>query len=173
MGKRSHKFDGMTFESLLERHRDRHKKGLCKHNFSKSSLKRIEELKLPLQYLMFELIERVDFTVTCGYRSPEEQDRLYNTIRNGKRVTYAKGGQSKHNTWPSSAVDIVQYIRGKGVSFEVKQAYYLAGMTYMLVMELELTDIIRIGSDWDMDYDVNDQKLFDPYHIEIYNDDWE
>jgi len=46
--------------------------------------------------------------LTCTYRSIEEQDELYAIGRTkpGKKVTKAKGGQSKHNTDPSHAFDI-------------------------------------------------------------------
>src|SRR3972149_1792058 len=51
--------------------------------------------------------EPVPFLV-CTYRSPEEQDELYKIGRTikGKKITNAKGGQSKHNTNPSTAFDI-------------------------------------------------------------------
>lgn len=43
-----------------------------------------------------------------GYRSPERQDILYNQGRTtpGPKVTEKKGGESKHNSWPSLAADI-------------------------------------------------------------------
>lgn len=46
--------------------------------------------------------------ITCIYRSPVEQDLLYAIGRTvpGKKVTNAKGGQSKHNVIPSKAFDI-------------------------------------------------------------------
>lgn len=46
--------------------------------------------------------------VTCTYRSREEQDTLYAQGRTtpGKRVTNAKAGESKHNFFPSQAIDI-------------------------------------------------------------------
>jgi peptidoglycan L-alanyl-D-glutamate endopeptidase CwlK len=46
--------------------------------------------------------------LTCVYRSVQEQDALYNQGRTtaGPRVTNARGGQSKHNSIPSRAIDI-------------------------------------------------------------------
>lgn len=51
--------------------------------------------------------------LTCGYRSIEEQDRLYAAGRTklGKRVTNARGGYSWHN-W-GLAADYVFIINGK------------------------------------------------------------
>jgi peptidoglycan L-alanyl-D-glutamate endopeptidase CwlK len=46
--------------------------------------------------------------VSEGYRSPERQDELYTHGRSapGPIVTYKRGGESKHNTLPSRALDI-------------------------------------------------------------------
>jgi peptidoglycan LD-endopeptidase CwlK len=46
--------------------------------------------------------------ITCTYRSIEEQNQLYaigRTVK-GNKVTNAKGGQSEHNNYPSTAFDI-------------------------------------------------------------------
>jgi peptidoglycan LD-endopeptidase CwlK len=51
---------------------------------------------------------KVNVIITCTYRSKEEQDQLYaigRTVK-GKKVTNAKGGQSEHNNYPSTAFDI-------------------------------------------------------------------
>lgn len=45
-----------------------------------------------------------DLTVTCGYREEEEQEKAF---KDGK--SKAHYGQSKHNTFPSKAVDICPY----------------------------------------------------------------
>lgn len=46
--------------------------------------------------------------ITCGYRSNEEQARLYAQGRTtpGQIVTHAKPGTSKHNSNPSAAFDV-------------------------------------------------------------------
>ena len=45
-----------------------------------------------------------DLTITCGYRGEEEQEKAF---KDGK--SKAHYGQSKHNTFPSKAVDICPY----------------------------------------------------------------
>ena len=63
----------------------------------------------------------IDYLIYCTYRSGEEQDYLYRTGRDlpGKIVTYARAGQSKHNTVDdngkphSEAWDGVPLINGK------------------------------------------------------------
>lgn len=61
--------------------------------------------------------------LTCVYRSPQEQDALYNQGRTtkGPKVTNARGGQSKHNVYPSKAIDIA-FKTGRVVSWDV--AYF-------------------------------------------------
>jgi len=56
-----------------------------------------------LQNLLNKMIERSDFdlTITCGYRGEEEQEKAF---KEGK--SKAHFGQSKHNVFPSKAVDV-------------------------------------------------------------------
>jgi peptidoglycan L-alanyl-D-glutamate endopeptidase CwlK len=80
--------------------------------------KRIQELKPKVQRMALDFIakakaEGIDLLITCGYRSPEEQDRLYAQGRTtaGKIVTNAKAGQSFHQY--KVAIDICPIIAGK------------------------------------------------------------
>ena len=64
---------------------------------------------------------KIDFILTCTYRSGKEQDALYAQGRTkpGKKVTNARAGQSKHNATNSrglpaaKAFDIVVMVNGK------------------------------------------------------------
>ncbi|MCK5020718.1 MAG: M15 family metallopeptidase [Candidatus Peribacteraceae bacterium] len=64
-----------------------------------------------IQFVARRAIKIVDFSVTDGYRSDEEQDRLYTIGRTapGRIVTYHRGGQSIHNELPSPALDFAPY----------------------------------------------------------------
>ena len=57
--------------------------------------------------------------VTEGYRSPERQDELYTRGRSapGPIVTYKRGGESKHNTLPSRALDVAFLLADGSVSW--------------------------------------------------------
>ena len=59
--------------------------------------------------------------LTCVYRSPQEQDTLYARGRTapGGRVTNARGGQSKHNSLPSRAIDIAFRTGSGSVNWEI------------------------------------------------------
>ena len=57
--------------------------------------------------------------VTESYRSPERQDELYQHGRSkpGPVVTYKQGGESKHNVWPSRALDVAFLLADGSVSW--------------------------------------------------------
>lgn len=75
-------------------------------NFGEKSLERLKQCDIRLQTLCKKMLSRSDFdmTITCGYRGKEEQEKAFNE---GK--SKAHFGQSKHNSFPSKAVDICPY----------------------------------------------------------------
>lgn len=64
----------------------------------------------------------IELLIYCGYRSPEEQDKLYAQGRKakGKIVTHARAGESFHNY--GRAIDYVPLINGK-VAWEAVSIY--------------------------------------------------
>ena len=72
--------------------------------FSRRSTEELESCHIVLQRLMKRVIQRTDFSVICGFRGQEAQDKAYTE---GK--SKLKFPRSKHNTSPSTAVDIVPY----------------------------------------------------------------
>ena len=72
--------------------------------FSDNSLKTLKECHEDLQRVMKEVIKEFDISVICGHRGEEEQEEAYKS-GNSK----AKFGESKHNHFPSLAVDVVPY----------------------------------------------------------------
>lgn len=90
------------------------------------SSRRLEDLHPDLLPLCKEFVTQcqqqgIDILITCTFRSPEEQDRLYAQGRKtpGAIVTNAKGGQSEHNymmsngKFASKAFDVVPLRGGK------------------------------------------------------------
>lgn len=84
---------------------DAHPKLVNAYIFSKKAF----ELRYP----------ELEVMLTCTYRSRDEQTKLYNQPHDGidndhdgkiderdEKVTNAKAGQSKHNAYPSLAIDI-------------------------------------------------------------------
>ena len=76
------------------------------YKWGKKSKERLATCDKRLQDLANMMLERSEFdlSVTCGYRTEEEQNWAF---VNGK--SKARFGESKHNVFPSSAVDIVPY----------------------------------------------------------------
>jgi len=72
--------------------------------FSRRSLIQLGSCHIVLQRLMKRVIERTDFSVICGFRNQQEQDKAYADGRSKLKFPH-----SKHNTSPSLAVDIVPF----------------------------------------------------------------
>ena len=139
------------------------------YKFSKTSLSRLETCHPDLQVLCHEVIKYYDITVVCGHRGQAEQDYAYMT---GK--SKVKFPNSKHNGYPSMAVDLVSYEKS-GVDWGDRQAIYLAGwvmgIAARLYSEGKMQHKVRCGLDWNMDNDIDDtirlKQLWDPGHFEL------
>lgn len=139
-----------------------------------------------LQTIMLEAIKcsDVDFGITHGHRTPEEQFELFKKGRklvNGKWeiddrsavVTYMDGfnKKSRHNHYPSHAVDIVAYVNGK-YTWDEKHLLYLMGLVKgianKLFIEGKVKHQIKNGANWNNDGQiVYDHDFIDLPHFEI------
>ena len=125
--------------------------------FGKRSKEILHSVDVKLVRILGKVIEFYDFTVISGMRNKEEQDTLYREGRSKKLYP-----NSKHNSWPSKAVDIAPY----PVDWEDNESFYfLAGMI-KAVAYLEGIKV-RWGGDWDSDNDLHDQTFFDLGHFEL------
>lgn len=90
------------------------------YKFSKRSLDNLATAEEKLQLLFKEVIKEFDCTIIYGHRTPEEQFELFKQgrekkddwwVKVGKTVTNLDGfaKKSKHNYYPSKAVDVVPY----------------------------------------------------------------
>ena len=77
-----------------------------KYKWGRLSTERLVTCDKKLQDIADMMLERspFDLTITAGYRTEDEQNQAY---KNGK--SRAKFGESKHNTFPSKAIDICPY----------------------------------------------------------------
>lgn len=76
------------------------------YKWGKSSLNNLKSCDKRLQDMANMMLARSDFdlTITCGFRGEAEQNDAYN-----RGTSKARFGQSKHNTFPSQAIDICPY----------------------------------------------------------------
>ena len=129
--------------------------------FGKSSTKKLETVHQDLQDILNEAIKYVDFGITEGHRKQELQDLYYETGR-----SKLKFPQSKHNKFPSLAVDIVPYVVGVGYDYKNIDrfhniVYFIKGIAYAKGIEL------RLGCDWDNDFETKDHSFHDAPHLEL------
>jgi len=72
--------------------------------FSPNSEKNLSTCRPELQEVLGKAIKEIDFSVTCGFRGKEEQNKRF--AEGTSRVKYPNG---MHNVFPSNAVDIRPY----------------------------------------------------------------
>lgn len=128
--------------------------------FSKRSNDNLLTCDERLQYLCLEIIPYFDFGVICGHRDAIEQNKLFDE---GK--SQLKWPNSKHNSAPSKAVDIVPYHNKHYTWNSRERLYMLAGWMFCTAERLKVN--LRWGGDWRMDGNYEDNGFDDLYHWEI------
>jgi peptidoglycan L-alanyl-D-glutamate endopeptidase CwlK len=132
--------------------------------FSRSSLEKLSTCDSFLQIICKRALEvsKIDFGISCGYRSPEDQLKAY---QEGKSKIDGVTVKSKHNLIPSKAVDIFGYVNGKA-DYSIPVMCYLAGA--MDAVSADLGIKLRWGGNWDGDGIIlTDQSFDDLPHFEI------
>jgi peptidoglycan L-alanyl-D-glutamate endopeptidase CwlK len=147
-------------------------------NFSQSSLSKLLTVDNKLQYLAIKVLEvtPIDFAITEGFRTIEEQQRLY---EEGKSKCDGINNKSKHQE--GKAIDICPVINNKLDYTATDDLYFLLGLFYLKAKELlekyELTGgseglniKLRFGAFWNSPtIKQNREKtgFVDGYHIEL------
>jgi len=125
--------------------------------FGKQSIEQLETLHPDLRALLIHAVDVIDFTVLEGHRDVETQNRYFSEGKSKLRFP-----ESKHNSFPSMAVDIAPYpINWK----DEKRFYFLAGA--LKAFANRHGRVIRWGGDWDSDNNFNDQTFNDLVHFEL------
>ena len=125
--------------------------------FGKRSKERLATCDERLQKVFNEVIKYVDCSVLEGHRNEERQNKLF---EEGKtKVKYPKG---RHNSSPSRAVDVTPY----PVDWDDRERQTLfAGFVLGIARSMDIK--LRWGGDWDMDFEVMDNRFDDFPHFEI------
>ena len=125
--------------------------------FGTDSKSRLDTCHPDLQQVCELAIVNYDFTVLEGFRSNARQDDLF---RQGK--SKLRGGEGKHNSNPSIAVDLAPY----PIDWDnAKRFYLLAGFMFQAASQLGIK--LRWGGDWDGDWVHTDQSFHDLPHFEL------
>ena len=125
--------------------------------FGKRSKERLATCDTRLQEVFNEVIKYVDCSILEGHRDKERQNQLY--IEGKTKVKYPNG---RHNSSPSNAVDVTPY----PVDWADRERQTLfAGFVIGIARSMGIT--LRWGGDWDMDFQVMDNRFDDFPHFEI------
>ena len=123
------------------------------YRWGRRSLARLQTCTPEIQRLLTEALHHPDcphdMTIVFGHRTHEEQAALYAKGRTapGPKVTNARPGRSRHNSWPSEAVDVVPYVDG-APSWDWDHIDPCADHIKRVASELGIK--IEWGGDWGM-----------------------
>ena len=125
--------------------------------FGKRSKERLATCDTRLQEVFNEVIKYVDCSILEGHRDKERQNQLY--IEGKTKVKYPNG---RHNSIVSNAVDVTPY----PVDWADRERQTLfAGFVIGIARSMGIT--LRWGGDWDMDFQVMDNRFDDFPHFEV------
>lgn len=137
--------------------------------FGKTSRARLNTCHKDIQRIWLELSKYVNCSVFCGHRNESEQNEAFK-----KGLSQVQWPNSKHNSFPSMAIDSGQYFPEiKNTDWDDFKAFAtLNGMVQIIARQLydagEITHLIRWGGDWDGDGQTLDQHFNDLPHFELY-----
>lgn len=128
-------------------------------HFGANSKKHLSTLHPDLQKVLNEAIKHFDFAITCGHRNEEDQTAAY--LAGNSEVQWPN---SKHNSYPSRAVDVAPYVHG--IKWDDLEGFtllagFIKGVATMMGVK------VRVGADWDGDLFVKEHSFIDRPHIEI------
>ena len=125
--------------------------------FGKTSRKNLSTCHKDLQDLFNEVIKHVDCSVLEGHRGKERQNKAYDEGKS--KVRFPNG---RHNASPSRAVDVVPY----PVDWNDRERFHLfAGFVLGIAQSMGIK--LRWGGDWNMNFEVDDNKFDDFPHFEL------
>lgn len=132
--------------------------------YSTRSRNALETAHKDLQYVFHYVIRYFDHTVIEGHRNEEKQNKAFEEGKS--KLRYPK---SKHNSYPSMAVDAVPYpIDWNDVNRMRFFAGFVVAVGRMMYDMGAIEHLIRTGFDWDSDTELKDTRFQDGPHFELY-----
>lgn len=127
--------------------------------------KRSKEVYATLDPVLQDIVDYVlhevaDISLIKGHRNQREQDEAFR-----KGTSQLKWPHGKHNSLPSTAVDLQPYPPPEDDKRLWAALGYIAGaaIEYAKSVNVEL----RWGFDWDRDGDLTDNEFMDGFHLEL------
>lgn len=137
--------------------------------YSRHSQARLDTCHEDINVIWNELAKYINTSVFCGHRNQEDQDEAFE-----KGLSELKWPNSKHNQYPSMAIDSGPYHVQLGntdwkdeLAFAVFAGHVMC-TARKLYQEKKITHLIRWGGDWDMDGRSRDERFIDLPHFELY-----
>lgn len=126
-------------------------------SLSEKSLQKLSQCHPDLRKLVAEVVKHYDITVVCGHRNEVDQTEA---VRTGhSKVNFPN---SKHNSTPSLAVDIIPF----PVDWNDRNRFfYLAGIVKACANQLGIK--IRWGGDFNQDQNFKNDSFVDLPHYEL------
>ena len=125
--------------------------------FGRKSREQLSTCHENLQKVFNEVIKHVDCSVLEGHRDEKRQEKLFSEGKT--KVHYPMG---RHNTKPSRAVDVVPF----PVDWKARDRFHLFS-GYVIGMARGMGITLRWGGDWNMNFEVDDNKFDDFPHFEL------
>lgn len=131
------------------------------YKFSQKSKTNLATCHPLLQLIFNEVINHVDCTVLEGHRGEKEQNEAFN-----KGFSKVRFPNSRHNTYPSMAADVVPYpIDWKDTQRFILFIGIVLGISKMLLNGTNY-ELIS-GIDWDNDLNIKEHSFLDYPHFEL------
>lgn len=129
--------------------------------FSHKSKNNLSTTHKLIQYVFNEVIKHVDCSILEGYRGEQEQNEAYE-----KGNSQVKFPNSKHNSYPSMAVDAVPF----PIDWNDKTR-----LTYFSGIVIGISRVVLVGTgyemisgiDWDNDLNIREHSFLDYPHFEL------
>jgi len=152
-------------------------------HFGNSSRRKLATAHPMLQELCNRVVEHHDITILIGHRTEEEQNAAHASGASTKPFP-----QSKHNVFPSMAVDVApwpipegwgdlngQAPKARDLEWKERVKFYEMIACFRFAWNQMMSDFpelrwkyrLRFGADWDGDNDYRDQTFDDLPHIEL------
>ncbi len=125
--------------------------------FTENEVRRLHELDGKLVTLVDEVANEFPIFIVCGHRGKEDQELAF--AQGHSKVHYPN---SKHNSFPSHAVDICPY------PIDWNDLKRFREMQVVIMRKAkELGIKIRSGADFNMDGNLTNDKFVDLPHFEL------
>ncbi len=134
-------------------------------NFSAHSLSELATCHPELQLLFNEVIKYFDCVVLQGHRNQEDKEKAF--ASGNTKLHYPDGN---HNKIPSMAADVAPWpLDWSNNNRFFWFAGFVMGVAERLLQEGKMTLKVRYGGDWNMNYNIDDEKgLRDLVHFELH-----